>query len=77
MLLVDWQAVQAHIIDTGERLADEVIEAHCRGMSDFLGMQITVRREGKRYIFECRSDKDTLHLVYDKTSHGAKVTGVN
>ena len=77
MLLVDWQAVQSHIVDTGERLADEIIEAHCRGMSDFLGMQITVKRTGKRYEFQCTSDKGTLHLVYDKGAHTSKDVGVN
>ena len=70
MLLVDWEAAQEHIVSTGERLADEIIEAHCRGMSDFLGMEITVKREGKRYSFECKTDKGVLNLIYDKSEHG-------
>ena len=77
LMLVDWGETQSHIVRTGEALADEVIEAHVRGMSEFLGMQITVRREGKRYIFDCRSDKGTLHLVYDKSAHTSKDVGVN
>ena len=76
MLLVDWSSCTQHIVSTSERLADEVIEAHCRGMSEFLGMAISVRREGRKYIFQCISDQGVLNLTYDKTNHG-KETGVN
>ena len=72
LMLVDWTAAQEHMVRTSERLADEIIEAHCRGMSDFLGMQITVKREGKRYSFECESDKGVKNLFYDKSENGSQ-----
>ena len=77
MLLVDWTAAQEHIVSSAERLADEIIEAHCRGMSDFLDIEITVKREGKRYSFQCISrEGSVLNLVYDRGKI-EKAQGVN
>ena len=72
MLLVDWEAVQSHIFSTGERLADQIIEGHVRGMNEFLSMEISVKRVGRVYSFECKTDKGTLHLVYDASEHVTK-----
>ena len=77
LMLCGWSAAKEHMARTSERLADEVIAAHCRGMSEFLSMEISVKRVGKAYTFECKTDKGVLHLVYDKSGHVTKEAAPN
>ena len=78
LMLVDWAETQAHIVKTGEALADEVIAAHCKAISEFLDLKISVKREGQKYSFECRSPEgNVLNLVYDRSKGKAESIGPN
>ena len=54
MMVVDYAACREHMARTGEAhaasLADEIIGAHCQAMGEFMGLKITVKREGQTLL---------------------------
>ena len=54
MMVVNWSEAQDHIAQAGQNLADHIIKEQCRAMSEFLGVELSVAREGKAYRLVCR-----------------------
>ena len=52
--ILDQRSFEKAARETGEEIADQIIAAHCKAMSQFLGVELSVVREGQNYRFVCK-----------------------